>query len=158
MQDRFFKVKKGVIITPDIADKVKRMAGDFHATTGKRITVTSATRSPLSQARAMYRKCASGGSLSIYRQRSAAAAIEKAYHEAVASGLAEEEVVDIMTAVIAAQVESGIYISAHLRSGAVDIRSRDMDDSQRQHFKAIADRHCETVLLEKRPPHWHLQF
>ncbi len=158
MTDKLYALKKNVAIDPVVDKKLSRIANDYHTITGKAITVTSGTRSAFSQASAMYRKCASGGSLDIYRNRKAAAAIEKAYHEATASALSESDTVDIMAQIIEAQVRGGIYISAHLRAGAVDIRSKDMSDGEREHFRAIAEKYCSLVLLERRPPHWHLQL
>lgn len=56
------------------------------------------------------------------------------------------------------QIENGIYISMHLKKGAIDVRSRDMSIAQKEHFKAAAKEVAVAVILETTPPRFHLQF
>jgi hypothetical protein len=62
-------------------------------------------------------------------------------------------------AVIQKQIARGIYISAHLRAGAVDVRSRDLSRAEKKHFSSVlADMKDVQMLEEFTPPHFHLQI
>ena len=63
-----------------------------------------------------------------------------------------------MTKVIEGQVKKGIYLSKHLRAGAIDVRSRDMSNKEKEYFKQAIKGVANSFILEKKPPHWHLQF
>jgi hypothetical protein len=63
-----------------------------------------------------------------------------------------------MEQVIAQQVANGQYISKHLISGAVDIRSKNMSPQDKKIFNAVAKTIAKTVKLETVNPHFHLQF
>ncbi len=56
------------------------------------------------------------------------------------------------------QIKKGKYISKHLKKGAVDVRSRDMTESDKTFFKKAAAGIALIVILEATPPHFHLQF
>jgi hypothetical protein len=68
-------------------------------------------------------------------------------------------VIAAMADVIRLQMERGIFISAHLRAGAVDIRNRDMTPAEKHSFlEAVTEVGGATALEESRPPHYHLQI
>jgi len=147
-----------VILSPENEAKVKRLADAFHAATQRDIVVTSGLRSARSQAVAMYDKLAGGDDLAIYRQQGAAQAIRQCYTDGRQQHQSRDSIVAVMEAEIEQQISLGIYLSAHLRNGAVDIRSRDMTDSEKQAFMAIAGQMAESVILESIPPHFHVQL
>ena len=61
-----------------------------------------------------------------------------------------------MTDVIRAQMDRGVYVSRHLRGGAVDIRTRDVAAEDLLSLKSIIMRHGGSVLREG--DHLHVQF
>jgi len=153
-----YRVLDKVILSPEIEAKVKLLADAFHAATLRDIVVTSGLRSAHSQAVAMYDKLAGGDDLAIYRQQDAAQAIRQRYTDGLQQHQSRDTIVARMEAEIEQQISMGIYLSAHLRNGAVDIRSRDMTDSEKQAFMAIAEQMAESVILEAIPPHFHVQL
>jgi hypothetical protein len=55
-------------------------------------------------------------------------------------------------------MDRGVFISAHLRAGAVDIRNRDMTVTEKRALvAAVSEVGGVTALEESRPPHYHLQ-
>lgn len=153
-----YRLLPGVRLSADIKQKVKKIADKYHSDTGKTIVVTSGARPPARQAKAMYRKLEGGDDLSVYRNKKAVAAIKKAYNDAKTAKKSETEIIKAMAEVIEEQVKKGVYISRHLRAGAVDIRSRDMSAKQKQAFRKAAKGIAKSIILETIPPHFHLQF
>ena len=153
-----YSIKAGVTLSLAIKGKVEKIATPYFAATQHKFTVTSGQRSAKSQASAMYTKIAAGSKLTDYRDQTSAQAIKAAYDAGVKARQSRDKTVADMVAVIDAQIANGVYISKHLRDGAVDVRSRDMDETQRAKFKEEAEKVATSVLLEKFPPHWHLQF
>ena len=137
------------------------IADAYHERTGKQIRVTSGTRTPEEQAWLMYRKMRSGANIvRIYKATKAAQAIRRAYRRGRSEGLSEDAVIAKITAVIARQVNRGVYISRHLRAGAVDIGARGMSSEERTILKRVIRRHGVRVLDETKTrwPHFHLAF
>jgi hypothetical protein len=148
----------GVVLTDAIEAKVKKIADTYNTKTGKKITVTSGTRTAESQATAMYVKLAAGSDLSEYKDQTSAKEIKKSYDDGKAAGKTKDQIIADMTTVIKTQIAAGKYISKHLKAGAVDIRSRDMSEDEKKEFRSAAEAVAVSVLLESTPPHWHLQF
>ena len=158
--EKAYELKSGVILSAKIEAKVRRIADRYYAKAKRKITVTSGTRSAKAQARAMYVKIAAGGSMSIYRRRTRARAeeVKKAYLEGKKAQENKSQIVKRMTKVIEDQVKKGIYLSRHLRAGAIDVRSRDMSSEEREYFRQAIKGVAKSFILERKPPHWHLQF
>ena len=153
-----YTTKSGVTLEGKAKTGIGKVADDYYAEHKEKIVVTSGTRSAQSQAQAMYDKLKAGGSLSIYKNKKAADEVQKAYDDAVAAEKKQAETVKAMAKVIEGQVAKKVYLSKHLIKGAVDVRSKDMSADEKKTFKAAAEKHAKSVLLEKSPPHWHLQF
>ena len=147
-----------VILSSEIEAKVKQLADRYHALTNKDIVVTSGIRTSQSQAQAMYDKLAGGDDLAVYKNQTIAQAIRKIYIDDTNANLTKDIVIANIKNEIDHQVSQGVYISQHLRKGAVDIRSRDMTDSEKEKFKQAAAGIAETVILETTPPHFHVQL
>ena len=152
-----YTLKSGVVLQAISKAKVKKIADDYFAQTKKDIVVTSGTRSAQSQAEAMYIKFSQGGSFSIYKHASAAKEIYNIYKSA-SSGSSKSQIVADMELKITEQMTKQIYISKHLKAGAIDVRSRDMTQSEISTFKKVAKPYATTVILEKNPPHFHLSL
>ncbi len=154
-----YRLKAGVTLTAAVEQKVNDIANDFYAARRKTILVTSGTRSPASQADAMYVKIEAGADIvKEYRNKDAAKEVKKGYDQAKTAGKSKTDSVADITAVISAQVARGVYISKHLRAGAVDVRSRGMVTLDKKEFRKAAKNHASRVKLETKPPHWHLRF
>jgi hypothetical protein len=153
-----FTLEPGVELSPAMRSVVTRIASDFFRRTGRGIVVTSGTRSAREQAAAMYEKMRLGQRLTgLYQDRGAAAEIQSAYRASQRRG--RGPCIDAMTRVIEAQVRRGVYISRHLRAGAVDVRSRDMSRRHRRIFQEVVRGFSEvSMLYEGTPPHFHLQL
>jgi LysM repeat protein len=121
------------------------------AETGTGIHVTSGRRDPGRQASAMYANLADGSSPS-YANRAAFAEIRAAYDSGRAEGLSRADTIARMTDVIQAQVDRGVFISRHLSSRAIDIRT-----PSAAVLEAIrSDPSVQSVLRED--DHIHIQF
>ncbi|WP_437683816.1 hypothetical protein [Sorangium sp. So ce131] len=154
-----YVVLPGVDLAPAVEQKVAEIAEAYFRRTGKELVVTSGTRDPARQAEAMLGLFRHGADvLGLYRDKAAAREIKSAYEEAVSADEPSEAVIEGLEQVIRAQIERGVFISAHLREGAVDIRNRDMTASERRAFlEGVEEVGGVLALEESRPPHYHLQ-
>jgi hypothetical protein len=155
-----FNALPDVTLADAVVDKVDAIDDAYFRKTGKHITVTSGTRDAARQAKAMYKMLRLGGDIvRLYRNKEAAREIKQAYDTGRAAGRSQDQVVASMYSVIQRQIARGVYISAHLRAGAVDIRSRDMSGADKRAFSAVvADERGTSLLEESTPPHFHLQI
>ena len=153
-----FVLKVGVTLSADVKTKIGIIADSYHKKSGKIITITSGTRTAKSQASSMYGKLAAGSDMKVYRDQASAQAIKKIYDEAVKANKTKIEIISELTQTIEKQIKEGKYISKHLKKGAVDVRSRDMTIAQKKQFRESAEATATKVILETRPPHWHIQF
>ena len=95
----------------------------------------------------------------LYRNKEAAREIKRAYEQARAAKKSPDDIVSEVYSVLQKQVARGVYISAHLRAGAVDVRSRDLSRAEKKHFTtSIAGMKDVQMLEEFTPPHFHLQI
>lgn len=145
-------------MTSDIEVKVEKIADKYHKLSKKTIVVTSGTRSSDSQASAMYGKLSGGDRLKVYIDQKTVKLVLNSYDEGVKNKKTKAEIIADIRDDLDEQIKKGIYISKHLKSGAVDVRSRDMTDSDKTNFKKAAAGIATTVILETTPPHFHLQF
>lgn len=153
-----YTLKPGVVLSIIIKAKVKKIADKYYALTKKDIVVTSGTRSSQSQASAMYGKLSGGDQLTVYSNQTAAKEIKKAYTDAVAAKKSKADTIAAMKTVIDAQIAKMIYISKHLKTGAVDVRSKNMTAAEKTHFKSAATGIATKIILETTPPHFHLSL
>ncbi|MGH2532328.1 MAG: hypothetical protein ACRDJW_08460 [Thermomicrobiales bacterium] len=156
---KHYTLQSGVTLSAAVEKKVAEIADDYYADRKKDIVVTSGTRTASSQASAMYTKLEAGDDIvKLYKNKTAVKEIKKAYDDGKAAKKSRTEIVDAMTAVIETQIKAGTYISKHLRAGAVDVRSKDMTADDKKAFRKAAKGKATKVILETKPPHWHLQF
>ncbi|WP_437306274.1 hypothetical protein [Sorangium sp. So ce388] len=153
-----YEVLPGVTLPAKIAAKIEQIDQGYARRTREHLVITSGTRDANRQARAMFTKLRLGEDLlQLYRNKAAVQEIKKAYQ--ASSRKPPEQVVAAMESVIQDQIDRGIYVSAHLRRGAVDVRNRTMSSKERRAFLESA-REVEGVLVidETTPPHYHLQI
>lgn len=156
-----YSVLPGVTMSSSVAARLTQLDDEFSRRThGHHLIIVSGTRDPARQARAMFQVIRHGGSLrTLYEDREASAEIQQAYDRATAAGKPASEVIAAMQSVLQGQVERGVYISAHLRAGAVDVRSTSMSPGERRAFRSLAQDAAGVRLLEEQhPPHFHLQI
>ena len=160
--DREHFTAKGCVVLSSLdRTTLTQVAYDYYLWTGEGLTVTSGTRTPRSQAAAMYYKLTHGGIPShFYKNHQAYGEILAAYNDARKARANEQATVDAMTRVIDRQVSKGIYISLHLRGEAVDVRSRGMSSNDTK----VLDEAVRRVVgdpkqhLLQETDHFHLQF
>ncbi|NQZ26623.1 MAG: hypothetical protein HRT55_09940 [Colwellia sp.] len=153
-----YTTKTGVILEANIKLKVKKIADKYYSSTQKGIVITSGKRTSKSQAEAMYGKLVGGDKLAVYKNRVAAQEIKKSYDDAVTAKKLKPQVIQSIKSTIDSQILKKVYISKHLRKGAIDVRSRDMTPNEKIKFKTAALGVATKVILEVTPPHFHLQF
>lgn len=158
--DGGYEVLPGVTLSPHVAARLARLDEEFFRRTRKHLVVVSGTRDPARQAKAMYSVIQHGGSLlKLYEDREAALEIKQAHDQAVAAGKPPAAVIAAMQAQLRAQMDRGVYISAHLRAGAVDVRNTTLSVQEKRIFRAIVqDMDGVRMLEEHHPPHIHLQI
>ncbi len=155
-----YRVLPEVTMPDAVAERVTAIDDAYARRAGKHLTVTSGTRDATRQAKAMYKMLHLGGDpVRLYRNKEAAREVKQAYEAGRAAGKSPDDVVTSMYNVLQAQIARGVYISAHLRAGAVDIRSRDMSAADRKAFLSATSEVGGIRLLEENtPPHFHLQI
>jgi hypothetical protein len=140
--------------------RIARVARRFFRHARRPLVVTSGTRSPRSQAIAMYRKLRRGQNLlGLYRKTRLAREVVRTWRRARRSRRPPRAIVEALTGTLQAQMRRGDYLSAHLRNGAVDVRSRTMTRRRKRIFRWAVEQ-VEGVTLvkeERRPPHFHLE-
>lgn len=149
-----------VTLSAKVRARVEQTANAYHRRTGKTLIVTSGTRDALDQARAMHRAFQLGADVErLYRNKAAVRELLKIAAAGKAAKKSAAEIDAEMAAGIEQQMERGVYVSAHLRAGAVDVRSHGMTDSDKQAFLAgVVEAGGIEVLEESAPPHFHLQL
>jgi hypothetical protein len=156
---KHYSIEPGITLTADAESVVWDIASAYYAATSKELVVTSGTRTAASQADAMYVKLEIGDDVvKLYGGGASVKAIKKAYDDGKKAGDDKTKIVDAMTKVIEGQMAKGVYISKHLKAGAIDIRSRDMSAKEKKAFRKAAKGKVKSILLETKPPHWHLQM
>ncbi len=156
---RYHDRQEGVVVPEALEARLEAVARALFRATGRRLLVTSGTRSAERQAAAMYVKARLGSNLRRVYRSDLAAPIVRAYRRGRKNKATKAEIVAEMAAVIEAQMARGLYISRHLRAGAIDVRSRGLSRNERQALRAAIRADGGIRLLEEgRPPHFHLEF
>lgn len=157
-----YRLEPNVVISPEVEAWLGQLAAVYcRRRRARPLVVTSGTRSPESQARAMYRKLASGARfLRLYRQREPAREIKQTFTRARRAGKPRAVVVRAIARTIREQIGRGIFLSAHLRDGAIDLRSYTLTRAMKYALEHAARQFDNIKLLpeEKHPPHFHVEI
>jgi len=154
-----FEALADVSLSSKIEEKLNAIGERFHKRTGKTFVVTSGTRDPDNQAALIYDKLVQGEDLlKLYKDKSAVLELVHAFEEARADKKSKAQTVAAIAATIRAQMKRGIYISAHLKAGAADVRSSTMSPAEKRIFAEAAKDVGLAIMLEATPPHFHLQL
>jgi hypothetical protein len=153
-----YTVLSGVTLSHAAAAAIERLDEAYFKKTGERLVVTSGTRDAARQAKAMYKMIKLGADIvRLYKNKEAAREIKEAYDKA--SGKPPEAVIEAMYGALKDQQRRGVYISSHLKAGAVDIRSRTMSAADKRAFeRSVAEVGGMRALEESKPPHYHLEL
>jgi hypothetical protein len=148
----------GVKVPKGKRRSLQRVGCAFFAQVKRPIFITSGTRSVHEQAVALDKKIRAGDNrLGVYKNRSAANELLSAWKRAGSQGVKAQ--VAAIEKVLRDQMARGIFVSQHLKAGAVDVRSIDMGGGQKKALRVAA----KTVdglrmIEEKKPPHFHLEL
>lgn len=124
---------------------------------GQPLTVSSGKRSAQKQAKAMFDKFILGDKPSLYRNQTAYLQIRREF-EKPDSGRSREQIENAMAVIIERQMSEGIYISQHLTDTAADVSLRGLSESTVRKIVELAKKLGGRAIVEKKPPHIHLQF
>ncbi len=154
-----YQVLPDVNLPTKVEDHIRVVAEKYHKATGKNLVVTSGTRDAASQAEVIYEKLIAGDDIvKLYKAKNAAIELKRIYDEGKAAKNDRASIVEDMAAAIRGQVKKGVFISAHLRAGAADVRSTDMTTTDKRRFVEATEVGGLSVMLEATPPHFHLQL
>jgi hypothetical protein len=155
-----FESLRDVTLSPKVEDKLSAIGEKYQRRTGKTFIVTSGIRDPDSQAELIFRKLALGEDLlKLYKDKSAVLELKEVFDDGRKAKRPRATIVTQLATMIRAQMKRGIYISAHLKAGAADIRSTSMTPSDKRAFvEAARDVGGFDIMLESTPPHFHLQL
>jgi hypothetical protein len=128
--------------------------------TGRTFVVTSGTRDPVTQAELIYDKLSAGDDImKLYKDKAAVAELITIYNAGQGAKRSRATVVASIAAAIRAQIKKGVFISAHLKAGAADVRSTTMSPADKRAFvDAVREAGGFDVMFESTPPHFHLQL
>ncbi|NVM87089.1 hypothetical protein FHT32_000712 [Variovorax sp. SG517] len=105
----------------------------------------------------MFDKFILGDKPSLYRNQTAYLQIRREF-EKPDSGRSREQIENAMAVIIERQMSEGIYISQHLTDTAADVSLRGLSESTVRKIVELAKKLGGSAIVEKKPPHIHLQF
>jgi hypothetical protein len=147
----------------DVArERLGRIADRYFKATHRKLVLTGGTRTPGRQAELMFEKLAHGEDIvALYENKAAATEVHDVYQEAVGKGLKKKALIKVIRERIESLISRSSYVSKHLKSGAADVRSRDMKPSQAEALRAAVKEEPGVTLLDERSsaePHFHLSL
>jgi hypothetical protein len=97
--------------------------------------------------------------MKLYKDKAAVAELITIYNAGQGAKRSRATVVASIAAAIRAQIKKGVFISAHLKAGAADVRSTTMSPADKRAFvDAVREAGGFDVMFESTPPHFHLQL
>lgn len=149
-------------LTDASREKLEHIAARYHKATKRRLVITGGTRTPQRQAELMFEKLSHGENIvALYEHKQAATEVLHTYDDAKAKGQRKRELIKLIKGTIDAQIAQGVYVSKHLKSGAIDVRSRDMTPEREKAFRAAVAEEPGVHLMDERKsaePHLHLSL
>lgn len=155
-----YEVLAEVNLPSRVEDKIKSLADKFHKKTGRSLVVTSGTRDASSQAEVIFEKLEQGDDIvKLYKNKPASIELVHLYQLAKSGHKDRPTTISTLADAIRAQMKGGVFISAHLRAGAADVRSSDMSSSEKRQFvDAVGEVGGLSVMFEATPAHFHMQL
>lgn len=155
-----FDALKDVILSTKVEEKLSAIGEKYQRRTSKTFIVTSGIRDPDSQAELIFGKLSLGEDLlKLYKDKSAVLELKEVFDDGRKAKRSRAGIVTQLATMIRSQMKRGIFISAHLKAGAADIRSTSMTPADKRAFiEAARDVGGLSIMLESTPPHFHLQL
>lgn len=155
-----FEALRDVTLSSKVEDKLSAIGEKYQRKTGKAFVVTSGIRDPDSQAELIYGKLLAGEDLlKLYKDKSAVRELLDVFDDGRRGKRSRATIVAQLAGAIRGQMKRGIYISAHLKAGAADVRSTTMSPTEKRAFiEAARDVGGFSIMLESTPPHFHMQL
>jgi hypothetical protein len=138
------------------AQRLYILRREYARRTRRPLIVTSFRRSPSQQARATRNNIRRRGLayvLALYKHSPAIREIANAYR---ANRRNPKQAQEQMTVVIENQIARGVYVSAHLRGEAADIRSRGRNGARLRILREVA--HDVGAKVSVEPDHYHVRL
>jgi hypothetical protein len=161
----YYTIDDGIVLSTEAIGMLDKIGVEYFKRIGKKFNVNSGTRTPYRQAAAMYVKYAKDKALSEYGGGAAIKEILAAIKTAQSVGKNSQGVVQAMADTIQSQVDRGIYISSHLKAGALDIAivaSPGVSAMTKAEKKAMIEIAAKVTggkaFEETNPPHIHIQY
>lgn len=162
----YYTIDAGIVLEADAIAVLDKIGPLYFEKAGKKFNVNSGTRDSGRQAEAMYTVYMSGDkTLHLYKNRQVIGELLAIIKNGQKTGKTKDTIVGEMKDVIQKYFEKGVFLSGHQRAGAIDIdingdvgidvMSKSEINLMMQIAKKITGRNA---LLEKSPPHLHIQF
>lgn len=150
-------------LTDEAREKLERIAERYHTAVARPLVVTGGTRSIKRQAELMIAKLEHGDDIvDLYENHAAASEVADAFHDAQKGARRRKRgTIERVVEVLEAQASRGVFVSRHLLSGAVDVRSRGLDEGHVRALKAAVAAEPDVTFLDEREgaePHFHLSL
>lgn len=154
------EVLPDVTLPVRVEEKLRGLADRYQRKTGKSLVITSGTRDAQSQAEVIYDKLElKDDVVKLYKNKPAVLELKRAYELGRAARRDRAAIISTLADLIKQQVKRGIFISAHLKANAADVRSTNMNQADRLRFVEEAQALGGlAVMFETTPPHFHLQL
>ncbi len=155
-----YEVLPEVNLPTRVEDKIKALADRYHKRTGKNLVVTSGTRDAGSQAEVIFDKLEHGDDIvKLYKNKQASLELVHLYQQSKGQKRDRSATLAVLADAIRGQMKKGVYISAHLRAGAADVRSSDMNATEKRQFvDSVQAVGGLSVMFEATPAHFHMQL
>lgn len=161
----YYTIDEGIVLSTEAIEILDKIAVEYFKRIGKKFNVNSGTRTPYRQAAAMWVKYAKDKTLSEYGKGAAITEILDSIKTAQKAGKTGNAVVQAMADTIQSQVNRGVYISSHLKAGALDIAVvaspgvTAMTKTEKKAMIEIAIKVTSGKAFEEtNPPHIHIQY
>jgi hypothetical protein len=148
---RRFSHSSGIDLPDEVVAKANTLSDAVRTATGHQIHVTSGRRPAHRQAAAMYDNFTRGKGPR-YLNQTAFEEVHRAYQAGLRKGLNREQTIVAIEAVLTNQVKRGVYLSRHMRSKAIDIRTPSAD------VLLVIRRHPAVQSVGVEGDHIHIQF
>lgn len=150
-----YTTAEDILMPVKIQKQANELGRKFFNRTGSPLHITSGRRTPIRQAKAMYKKFRAN----VRKDYTGPLGREiiSVYDHAVGHKYNERQTISAMAHAIQNQIDRGQYVSNHLRDNAIDIKWQN-DKKSRDALSAIALEDGHILKNEDYPKHHHFTF
>jgi hypothetical protein len=158
-KERHWSLKAGAKVSKLLEVHIDQISNAYYRTTSKNLVVTDGDRTAAEQAQAILRKLQTDGVAKVRALYKNKALIEEVI-TAFQTPANNANLLAAITDVIQSQINNENYISLHLTDRAFDVRSRDMNDTEKSAFVTAVNAAAGQLINETGAgePHYHVQF